>query len=88
MLADLLIGDRLVRKADGGRRPKAIPKIPVNHKGTVGLVDPSPDPFHLVSRFQLPKGGNGGVCAHPVVCGLGLYPRHDETLFCYDASAG
>ena len=29
MLADLAIGDRLVRKADGGRRPKAIREIPV-----------------------------------------------------------
>jgi len=29
MLADLAIGDRLAREADGGRRPKAILEIPV-----------------------------------------------------------
>jgi hypothetical protein len=28
MLADLPVGDILVRKADGGRRPKAIREIP------------------------------------------------------------
>jgi len=30
MLADLAIGDRLVRKADGGRRPNVIRQIPGN----------------------------------------------------------
>ena len=29
MLADLPVGDRIVRKADGGRRPEAIREIPV-----------------------------------------------------------
>jgi len=59
----------------------------VNHGGTVALVDPSPEAYRLVSRFQLPKGGKGPVWAHPVVCGSRLYLRHDETLFCYDVSA-
>lgn len=59
----------------------------VNHRGTVALVKPSPEAFHLVSRFQLPKGGKGPVWAHPVVCGGRLYLRHDETLFCYAVSA-
>jgi len=59
----------------------------VSHGGTVGLVIPSPEAFRLVSRFDLPKGGQGPVWAHPVVCGGRLYLRHDETLFCYDVSA-
>jgi len=32
MLADLAIGDRIVRKADGGRRPQIIWEIPA-YKG-------------------------------------------------------
>ena len=32
MLADLAISDRLVRKADGGRRPKAIRGIPAEER--------------------------------------------------------
>ena len=59
----------------------------VSHGGTVALVEPSPEAFRLVSRFDLPKGGTGPVWAHPVVCGGRLYLRHDDTLFCYDVSA-
>jgi len=59
----------------------------VSHGGTVGLVAPSPEAFRLVSRFDLPKGGEGPVWAHPVVSGGRLYLRHDETLFCYDVAA-
>jgi hypothetical protein len=33
-LADLAVGDRIVRKADGGRRPKSIWEIPVGRPAT------------------------------------------------------
>jgi len=35
VLADLGIGGRIVRKADGGRRPKAIQEIPTQRAATV-----------------------------------------------------
>ncbi len=59
----------------------------VSHRGTVALVDPSPQSLRMVSSFDLPKGGRGPVWAHPVVCGGRLYLRHDDTLFCYNVSA-
>jgi hypothetical protein len=74
------IGRASVTYADGGI-------YAVSHGGTVALVEPSPEAFRLVSRFDLPRGGKGPVWAHPVVCGGRLYLRHDETLFCYDVSA-
>lgn len=38
MLADLTIGDRIIRKADGGRRPKVIQEIPGNGSALVKSI--------------------------------------------------
>ena len=50
MLADLAIGDRIVRKADGGRRPQSIREIPVeNSRGRA---------LHSVILRAFPPVGN------------------------------
>jgi len=52
--------------------------------GTVGLAKATPAGFAVVSRFRLPKGGNGPFWAHPAVSGGRLYLRHGDRLYCYD----
>lgn len=52
--------------------------------GEVGLVRPNPKRMEVVSRFELPKGGEGEAYAHPVVCGGRLYLRHGDFLYVYD----
>jgi len=51
--------------------------------GTMGLVLPLPEAHTVVSRFELPKGGEGLWWAHPVVCDGRLYVRHGEFLYAY-----
>ena len=51
--------------------------------GTMGLVPPSPEAHTVISRFELPKGGEGLWWAHPVVCYGRLYVRHGEFLYAY-----
>lgn len=52
-------------------------------KGLVGLVNPTPEVFEVISTFQIPKGGEGPSWAHPVVCDGKLYIRHGEFLYAY-----
>ncbi|MCA1808277.1 MAG: PQQ-like beta-propeller repeat protein, partial [Lentisphaerae bacterium] len=52
-------------------------------KGMMGLVDPRPGNFRLVSSFKVPIGGQGPYWAHPSIAGGRLYLRHAETLFVY-----
>jgi outer membrane protein assembly factor BamB len=52
--------------------------------GQMGLVPATPENHTVVSRFQLPVGGEGPVWAHPVVCGGRLYLRHGDFLYAYD----
>ena len=56
----------------------------LGERGKVGLVRPTPTSHELVSTFQIPKGGEGPVWAHPVVCGGRLYIRHGDFLYVYD----
>jgi len=60
----------------------------LSQKGVVALVEPSTEGFRAVSTFPMPKVGRGPTWAHPVVCEGRLYLRHNETLCCYDVSAG
>jgi outer membrane protein assembly factor BamB len=53
----------------------------------LGLVEASPNQHRLVSRFQIPPGGEGPSWAHPVVCGGRLYVRHGDLLYAYDVDA-
>lgn len=56
----------------------------MNEGGGVGLVAASPQGHQLVSRFQIPQGGQGPTWSHPVVCGGRLYLRHGDFLYSYD----
>lgn len=59
----------------------------LNQRGTVALVRTTPHAFQVISKFSLPKGGEGPTWAHPVVCNGRLYIRHGSSLYCYDIKA-
>jgi outer membrane protein assembly factor BamB len=59
----------------------------LGEKGAMGLVPCTPDRYSVVSRFDVPKGGDGPFWAHPVVCGGRLYIRHADRLYAYDIRA-
>lgn len=52
-------------------------------RGTLGLVQASPEGFELVSSFRIDEG-SGKHWAHPVVSDGRLYIRHGEALTCFD----
>jgi outer membrane protein assembly factor BamB len=52
-------------------------------QGHVGLVEPSPDGFKLISSF-LPDGGSGPWWAHMSIYDKKLFIRHGKVLFIYD----
>ncbi len=52
-------------------------------QGHVGLVEPSPDGFNLISSF-LPDGGSGPWWAHMSIYDKKLFIRHGSVLFVYD----
>ncbi len=41
----------------------------LGHRGTLSLLDITPDGFKLLSQFELPKKPTNSYLAHPVVCG-------------------
>ncbi len=51
--------------------------------GEVGLVEPTPDEFKVVSSFTVAKG-KGPFWAHPSIADGRLYLRHGEYLMVYD----
>jgi outer membrane protein assembly factor BamB len=51
---------------------------------TVALIEATPDDFHLVSKFQLPKGTSTPGWQHPVIHDGKLYIRANDQLYCYD----
>ena len=59
----------------------------LDERGTMSLVEATPDAHRLVSSFPVPKGGRGLHWAHPVVCNARLYVRHADKLFAYDVGA-
>jgi outer membrane protein assembly factor BamB len=54
--------------------------------GTVGLVNPNPQKFDVVSSFKL-QGGNGPFWSHPFIANGKLYLRHGDVLFVYNIKA-
>ncbi len=56
-------------------------------RGTVFLVEATPEAFRIKGQFQADTG-NGPAWAHPVVLGGKLYLRHDTLLMCYDVRGG
>ena len=59
MLADLPVGDILVRKADGGRRPKAIREIPAKENCTVKSIHRLSVTFAVLVGLSLHAMGAG-----------------------------
>ncbi len=51
--------------------------------GHVGLLQPNPDHFDLISEFQV-KEGEGPYWAHPSIYDGYLYLRHGESVLVYD----
>jgi hypothetical protein len=57
-----------------------------NEKGSVGLVNPTPDKFDLISQFKITKG-SGQHWAHPFIADGKLLMRHGDVLLVYDIKA-
>lgn len=55
--------------------------------GAVVLVDPKPDKYVEISRFEQPDRTTPPAWAHPVVANGKLYIRDQDILFCYDVKA-
>jgi outer membrane protein assembly factor BamB len=53
-------------------------------KGTVALIEPSPDGFKEHGRFDPPNRSGKKSWAHPVVAGGRLYLRDMDVLLCYN----
>ena len=54
--------------------------------GTVGLINPSPTDFRLVSSFKVSEGDRQHW-AHPAIANGRLYIRHGDALMAYDIKA-
>jgi len=51
--------------------------------GNIGLVEPSPEGFRLLSSFSI-EGGSGPHWAHMSIYDRKLFVRHGTVLFVYD----
>lgn len=51
-------------------------------RGAVGLVNPTPEKFDVISEFRITKG-EGPHWAHPVINNGVLYMRHGTALMAY-----
>ena len=54
-----------------------------NEKGNVGLIQPSPDGFKLVSEFKVTKGA-GQHWAHPFIADGKMLLRHGDVMMVFD----
>jgi outer membrane protein assembly factor BamB len=52
-------------------------------QGHIGLVEPSPEGFKLISSFRL-ESRSGPYWAHMAIFGKKLFVRHGEVLYVYD----
>ena len=59
----------------------------LGENGTMGLVDPDPSDFRMISSFTVPRAGGGPHWAHPSIAHGRLFIRHQSTLFVYDLRA-
>jgi outer membrane protein assembly factor BamB len=56
-------------------------------KGTVALIDASPDGYRERGRFEQPNRSKDKAWTHPVVTGGKLYLRDQDVLLCYNLKA-
>ena len=57
-----------------------------NEKGNMGLIQPSPEGFKLISEFKITKGA-GQHWAHPFISNGRLFIRHGDMLMVYNIKA-
>ena len=57
-----------------------------NERGNVGLVEPDPDEFKVISQFRITKGA-GPHWAHPFIADSRLFLRHGDVLMVYNIKA-
>jgi outer membrane protein assembly factor BamB len=55
-----------------------------NGKGTIAIIEASPDGYKELSRFDPPDRSDKNSWPHPVVTGGRLYVRDQDVLQCYD----
>jgi len=53
-------------------------------RGTVALIDASPDGYKERGRFDQPNRSDKNSWPHPVIAGGRLYLRDQDILLCYD----
>ena len=58
-----------------------------NGKGTVALIEASPQGYREHGRFNPPNRSDKNSWAHPVIAGGKLYLRDQDVLLCYDVKA-
>lgn len=58
-----------------------------NGKGTVALIEASPEGYREHGRFDQPDRSDKNSWPHPVVAGGKLYLRDQDVLLCYDVKA-
>lgn len=51
--------------------------------GVMGLVEPNPEGYREISRFEIPKGGYP-TWSQPVIANGKLYLREQDNLYCYN----
>jgi outer membrane protein assembly factor BamB len=56
-------------------------------KGTVALIEASPDGYREHGRFDQPDRSGKNSWPHPVIAGGKLYLRDQDVLLCYDVKA-
>ena len=58
----------------------------LGERGTMGLLEASPDEYRMLSSFEIPNAGNQ-TWAHPAIADGRLYLRREDKLFIYDIGA-
>jgi outer membrane protein assembly factor BamB len=58
-----------------------------DRKGTVALIDASPEGYQEHGRFDQPDRSSKNSWPHPVIAGGKLYLRDQDVLLCYDVKA-
>jgi outer membrane protein assembly factor BamB len=56
-------------------------------KGTMALIDASPEGYHEHGRFEQPDRSKDKAWPHPVISGGMLYLRDQDVLLCYNLKA-
>jgi hypothetical protein len=59
----------------------------LSENGTMALVEATPEAYKEKSRFEIPRGAYP-TWTPPVIADAKLYLREQDTLYCYDISAG